>query len=52
MQEAKYITVISKGRKIVLGVSTILYVIMVNKVAEIHVSGGKIYETRMTIYEL
>lgn len=52
MQEAKYITITSKGRKTVLGVSTILYVIMINKVAEIHVSGGKIYETRMTISEL
>lgn len=52
LQEAKYITVISNGRKIVLGIRTILYVLMVNKTAEIHVSGGKLYETRMTLSEL
>lgn len=49
MQESKYITIVSNGKKIVLGISTILYVIMIKKVAEIHVSGGNIYETRMTI---
>ncbi|MDD6490477.1 MAG: LytTR family DNA-binding domain-containing protein [Clostridia bacterium] len=52
MQESKYITIISKGKKIVLSIDTILYVLMINKVAEIHVSGGKIYETRMTLSEL
>lgn len=52
MQESKHITVISNGRKIVLSVSTILYVLMVNKTVEIHVSGGKIYETRMSLSEL
>lgn len=52
MQEAKYITVISNGKKTVLGISTILYVLMINKVVEIHVSGGKIYQTRMTLSEL
>ena len=52
MQEGKYITIISNGKKIVLGVSTILYVLMIKKVAEIHISGGKIYETRMTISQL
>ncbi|MGN0476072.1 MAG: LytTR family transcriptional regulator DNA-binding domain-containing protein, partial [Ruminococcus sp.] len=50
--EPKYITIISNGKKIVLGVSTILYVLMVNKTAEIHVSGGKVYETRMTLSQL
>lgn len=35
-----------------LGVSTILYVIMAGKKAEIHVSGGKVYETRMNIGEI
>ena len=49
MNESKYITIISNGKKIVLCVDTILYVIMINKVAEIHVLGGNIYETRMTI---
>lgn len=52
MQESKYITIISKGKKVVLNISTILYVLMTNKIAEIHISGGKIYETRMTIGEL
>ncbi len=52
MQEAKYITVISKGKKTVIGISTILYVLMINKIVEIHVSGGKIYQTRMTLSEL
>ena len=52
MQEAKYITVISNGKKAVLAISTILYVLMVNKTAEIHVLGGKIYQTRMTLSEL
>lgn len=52
MQESKYITIISKGKKIVLSIDTILYVLMINKISEIHVSGGKIYETRMTIGEL
>ena len=49
MQEAKHITIILNGRKIVLNISTILYVIMINKIAEIHISGGKIYQTRMTL---
>ena len=52
MKESKYITIISNGKKIVLGISTILYVVMIKKVAEIHVSGGKIFETRMTVAQL
>ena len=52
MQETKHITIISNRKKIVLGVRTILYVLMIGKSAEIHVSGGKIYETRMTLGEL
>ena len=52
MQEAKHITIISTGRKIVISISTILYILMVNKTAEIHVSGDKIYETRMTLSQL
>lgn len=50
--EAKYITIISNRREIVLSISTILYIIMRGKKAEIHVFGGKIYETRMTLGEL
>lgn len=52
MQEAKHITIITNGRKIVLNTGTILYVNMTNKIAEIHISGGKIYETRMTLSQL
>ena len=52
MQEEKYITVISNRIKIVLNIHSILYVIMVGKNAELHISGGKIYETRMTLCEL
>lgn len=52
MKEPKYITIISNGKKIVLCISTILYVIMIKKVAEVHTSGGNIYKTRMTISQL
>ena len=52
MQEAKYITIVSDGKKTVLSVSTILYVLMTRNNAEIHVSGGKIYKARMTLGEL
>lgn len=52
MQETKYITIISNRKKIILGVSTILYVIMVGKNAEIHVSMGNIYQTRMSLGEI
>lgn len=52
MQETNYITIISNKKQVVLAVSTILYVLMVGKNAEIHVSGGKVYETRMTFSAL
>ncbi|MGN0136663.1 LytTR family transcriptional regulator DNA-binding domain-containing protein [Anaerotignum sp.] len=52
MQKEKYITILSNGTKQVLNVSTILYVLMIEKTAEIHVSGGKVYETRTTLKEL
>lgn len=49
MQEIKNITIISKKRKVLLNISTILYVLMVGNNAEIHISGDKVYETRMTL---
>lgn len=52
MQETNHITIISNRKKVVLGISTILYALMVGKNAEIHVSGGKIYTTRMNLGEL
>ena len=48
LQEVKYITIISNKKKIVLNVSTTLYILMNGNNAEIHVSGGKIYETNRT----
>ena len=44
LQEAVYITIVSNGKKLVLNVNTILYVLMIERTAEIHVSGGKVYE--------
>ena len=50
--EEKFITINSNRRKIVLNISTILYVLMRGKRVEIHVSGGRIYDTRMTLSEI
>ena len=52
LQKAKYITIISNNKKVVLNVSTILYVLMMGNNADIHVSGGTIYKTRMTFGEI
>ena len=52
LQKAKYITIISNNKKVVLNVSTILYVLMMRNTADIHVSGGTIYKTRMTFREI
>lgn len=52
MQEAAYITILSNGTRLLLNVDAIIYVLMIEKTAEIHVSGGKVYETRMKIGEL
>lgn len=49
MQETEYITIISSRKKIVLGVSTILYILATGKYVDIHVSGGAVYKTRMTL---
>ena len=50
--DIKHITIITNRTEIMLGLSTILYVAMVGKNAEIHVSGGKVYKTRMTFSKL
>lgn len=52
LQKSKFITIVSDRKKLVLDVSTILYVLMRGNNAEIHVSGGTIYNTRMTIREI
>lgn len=49
MQEEKYISIISNRKKVVLSIDTILYVIVVGKSTEIHISGDGIYRTRMTL---
>lgn len=52
MQEMKYITIISNREKIVLGINSILYLIVTGKKIKIHVSGDKVYETRMSLNQL
>lgn len=52
MLESKHLSIISNGKKLVLDSGAILYVLMDKRVAEIHVTGDKIYETRMTLREL
>ena len=52
MQNVRFITIVSNRKEIVLSLSTILYVMMKNKIAEIHVAGGAIHETRITMKEL
>lgn len=52
MLKSKHISIISNGKKLVLDSGTILYVLMNKKTAEIHMTGGKIYNTRITLKEL
>ena len=52
MQEEKYITFISNKRKIVISIGTILYAVMEGNKAKIHICGGEVYETRMTLGKL
>ncbi|MGN0622879.1 MAG: LytTR family DNA-binding domain-containing protein [Oscillospiraceae bacterium] len=50
--QEKYINIVSKRKNVVLNAATILYVIMNEKSAEIHVAGGEIYKTRMSLGEI
>ena len=52
VQDGKKFTVIAKRKKVEIEVSSILYVLMNRRIAEIHVSGGDVYETRTTFAEL
>lgn len=52
MLKSRYFSIISKGKEIVLSSSKVLYILMTEKIAEIHISDGGIYETRMTLGEL
>ena len=49
MHKTKYITIISSRKKIVLGVSAILYIIVIGKNTQIHILGEKVYETKMPL---
>ena len=52
MQKEKYITFISNKRKTVISIGTILYATMEGNKAKIHICGGEVYETRMTLGKL
>ncbi|MGN0153265.1 MAG: LytTR family transcriptional regulator DNA-binding domain-containing protein [Lachnospiraceae bacterium] len=52
MQEEKYITVNSKWKKVTLKVSTILYIHMRRKYADIYMTGERVCETRTNYKEL
>lgn len=52
LKNEKCITIISNRTKVVINISTILYVMMIDRKTEIHVSGGKVYETRITMDDI
>lgn len=52
MLNTEYITIISNRNKIVLSVSSIIYVVMIGKYIEIHTSDYQVYKTRMTLSEI
>ena len=52
MPEERYITIVSERKTIALRVSTILYVLMNGKYANIHVLGDQVYRTTMTLGEI
>ena len=52
VQNDKKITIISKRKKEEIDISSILYILMNRKIAEIHVSGDAVFETRTTFSEL
>lgn len=46
------IIIMYQKREIAIRSSSILYILMAGKIAEIHLSGGKVYKTRTTLHEL
>lgn len=52
MQDTKHITIIINRKKTILNSNSIFYIIMCGKIAEIHVSNGRVYKTYMTLDEL
>ena len=52
MQDIRHLEIVSERKKVVLGVSAILYLLANGRDVEIHVSGGRIYRTRAALSEL
>ena len=52
MQESNKFTIMSKRKKVLIDVNSIVYILMKRKNAEIHVSGGKVYVTRASLFQL
>lgn len=52
MQGSKHFTVIANRQQVDIDVRTILYVHMCENMAEIHVAGGEVYRTRMTMEKI
>ena len=44
MTDNKYITLVSNNRKIAIDINTILYILIIDKIVQIHISDGKVYE--------
>ena len=52
MQSEKQLNVIVKRKTVNIEIDSILYILMKKKIAEIHVSGGGVFETRTTFAQL
>lgn len=52
MRTTMYISIVSGGKKLLLNRDRILYVLMVGRNAEIHLSDKTVYETRKSLSEL
>ncbi len=52
LQKTDYITIISKRKKVIIEVGSILYVLADGKITEIHISGDTVYKTRTAISKL
>lgn len=52
MQDTKFLTITSGRKEVTLDVRTILYINMHENIAEIHTSGGTVYNTRITLEKL
>ena len=52
MQNAENLVLTINRKKVVISISTILYILMTGNNAKIHVCGGTVYEIRITMQEL